>query len=52
MLIQERAVVGYSLKYMTSLAPGIWLDFQSRYDLPPLEWVLSPIRKLLVTTKV
>ena len=45
-------VVVASLKSMILLPLGSCLGFQYRHDFPLVEQALSPIKKLLVTTKV
>lgn len=37
---------------MNSLATGHWVDFQYQAGLPFVKWALSPVRHLLVATKI
>lgn len=45
------AVVDFLLGFMILLGMESWLGLQDQEDFPPVEWVLSPIRLLLVTAK-
>lgn len=51
-MFRKMVVVDSLQRSMVSLAPSHWLGFEFRDIFLLVEWALSAIRELLVTTKV